>query len=317
VVADRLRNDADRAFALSAVTALVLMLVAGMLWWQLRRRELQVASLEHERRLAQLGEMSAVLAHEMRNPLASLKGNAQLLLEQLPSESREAKKAERVVSEATRLEALSRTLLDFVRSGSVERRPVDVVSLLRHAIDEVGPDRVELTTQGDVGRPVKLDSLRMNQVLVNLLENALDVSSDNQPVEVALEVRGQTLRVEVRDSGPGLEPGDEAKIFEAFHTKKTHGTGLGLAIARRIVQMHGGTLTARNHPEAGAVFVVELPGASGHWRANAVRQAQALRTLSDRSSRAQVLPNLQISYCELCSCDPSAAPPRTDGFRWT
>jgi two-component system sensor histidine kinase HydH len=148
--------------------------------------------------------MSAVLAHEMRNPLASLKGNAQLLLEQLPSDGREAKKADRIVSEATRLEVLSRTLLDFVRSGSVERQPVDVVALLRQAIEEVGAERIELTTQGDGGRQVMLDPLRMRQVLVNLLENAVEVSDAAQSVELALAVQGKSLRIGVRDRGPGL-----------------------------------------------------------------------------------------------------------------
>jgi len=258
-VADRLRDDADRAFALSVATAVLLMLVAGGLWYQLRRRELQARALEREHRLAQLGEMSAVLAHEMRNPLASLKGHAQLLLEKLPKETREAKKAERIVIEATRLESLSHTLLDFVRSAEVERTPSDIVALIEQAADQVAKNRVRIALPSTPLRQVAVDPLRMHQVLVNLLDNAIQVSPTDRDVDVVVNQTARTLTLEVRDHGPGLPAGEEQKVFEAFHTTKTQGTGLGLAIARRIVELHAGRLSARNHPDGGAVFALELP----------------------------------------------------------
>jgi two-component system, NtrC family, sensor histidine kinase HydH len=260
IVADRLRKDADRNFAFSVAAAAVLILIASGLWWQLRRRERQAETIEHERRLTQLGEMSAVLAHEMRNPLASLKGQAQLLVEQLPKESRESKKAHRIVAEALRLETLSQTLLDFVRSGNVERKAVDAVALLQQAVQAAAPGRVHVSTSGKVERQVTLDPLRMHQVLVNLLQNAAQACSDEQSIEALVHRTDRRLRIEIRDHGPGLPPGAEAKIFDAFETSKTHGTGLGLAIARRIVELHRGTLRAHNHPDGGAVFVLEIPG---------------------------------------------------------
>ena len=259
IVADRLRKDADRTFAASVATAAVLALIAGGLWWQLKRRERQTESIERERRLAQLGQMSAVLAHEIRNPLASLKGQAQLLVEQLPDAGRESKKAHRIVEEALRLEALSQTLLDFVRSGNVEHQSVDAVGLLQQAAEATAPGRVRVSTRGNVERKVTLDPLRMHQVLVNLLQNAVHASNDEQPIEVMVERTERRLRIEIRDHGPGLPSGEEAKIFDAFQTSKTHGTGLGLAIARRIVELHEGTLAAHNHPDGGAVFVLEIP----------------------------------------------------------
>jgi two-component system sensor histidine kinase HydH len=259
LVADRLRGDANRTFAFSVATAAVLILIAGGLWWQLRRRERQAENLERERRLAQLGEMSAVLAHEIRNPLASLKGQAQLLMEQLPEAGRESKKAQRIVEEALRLEALSQNLLDFVRSGNVQREASDAVALIEQAAQATAPGRVRLSMRGSVDTKVMLDSPRMHQVLVNLLQNAVQASNDEQPIEVTVERTERRLRIEIRDHGPGLPPGDEAKIFDAFQTSKTHGTGLGLAIARRIVELHQGTLAAHNHPEGGAVFMLEIP----------------------------------------------------------
>jgi len=259
LVADRLRKDADRTFAISVAVAAVLAVIAAGLWWQLERRERQAQAQENERRLAQLGMMSAVLAHEIRNPLASLKGQAQLLVEKLP-DGRELQKARRIVEEAIRLEVLSQTLLDFVRSGSVERQPADSLELLRKAAEAVVPERIRVSTKGPVDRPMMLDPLRIHQVLVNLFQNAVQASTSEQSIEATVERTERRLRIEIRDHGPGLASGDETKIFDAFQTKKTHGTGLGLAIAKRIVEMHDGTLVAHNHPGGGAVFVLEIPG---------------------------------------------------------
>ena len=258
-VADRLQNDADRTFVISVAVAAALAAIAGGLWWQLERREKQAQAQESERRLAQLGEMSAVLAHEIRNPLASLKGMAQLLVEKLP-DGRESKKARRIVEEAVRLEVLSQTLLDFVRSGKVEREAVNALELLREAAEAAAPGRVQISTTGPVDRSVMLDPLRIRQVLVNVIQNAVQASTNEQPIEATVEHTERRLRIQIRDHGPGLAPGDEAQIFDAFKTSKTHGTGLGLAIAKRIVELHDGTLVGHNHPGGGAEFVLEIMG---------------------------------------------------------
>jgi two-component system sensor histidine kinase HydH len=258
-LANRLQQDVDRTFTVSIIATAFLSLMAGALWWQLRRRERQAETLEREQRLTQLGEMSAVLAHEIRNPLASLKGQAQLLVEQLPEGGRESRKAHRIVSEALRLEKLSGTLLDFVRSGSVERQPVDIVALVQRAADSSAPNRVHLSTLNEVERQVLLDPLRMQQVLENLFQNAVQASGDEMPIETTLTLTAHRLRISVRDHGPGLPPGEESKIFDAFQTSKSHGTGLGLAVARRIIELHEGTLTAQQHPDGGAVFTLEIP----------------------------------------------------------
>jgi signal transduction histidine kinase len=100
----------------------------------------------------------------------------------------------------------------------------------------------------------------MEEVLVNLLRNAREASPAEKPVEVTLGLRGErSLAIEVRDHGPGIEPGEEERVFEPFYTRRAKGTGLGLALARRIVEGHGGTITAHNHPDGGAVFSVRLP----------------------------------------------------------
>lgn len=258
VVATGLEADASRALRTSAAAAAGLLFVAGLFARLLLQREAAERRFEERRRLAALGEMSSVLAHELRNPLASLKGHAQLLAEKLPEGGREHGKACRIVLEAERLEALSADLLDFSRSGPIERAETDPAALLRAAAEAVDGERVRLTVSAAPAR-WPLDASRTRQVLTNLLENAIEASPAGVPVDAAAATRAGRLLFTVRDHGPGLPEGQEDRIFEPFFTTRAKGTGLGLAVAQRIVEMHGGAVRAANHPEGGAVFEVELP----------------------------------------------------------
>ena len=239
--------------ALAAVLALIAATV--VLWRLSRRAELLQADAERDRQLITLGEMSAVLAHEIRNPLAALKGHAQLLVERLGPGSSD--KVERVVTEAKRLERLTEDLLRFVRSPQVEKASTDPVALLADAAGAVDPDHITLDTAQAPARWT-LDGARLRQVLVNLLRNAVEASPDGAEASVGRE--NGTLVFRVRDHGAGLPAGESERIFEPFYTTRAQGTGLGLAVARRIVEQHGGTLTAATHPDGGAEFRVAIPG---------------------------------------------------------
>lgn len=249
---------AATALVVSAVVALALLASSLVLWRLGRRADRLEADLARERQLAVLGEMSAVLGHEIRNPLASLKGHAQLLLEKLEPEQPGRRKAELIVREAVRLEELSGHILSFARSGSVDRRPVDPVEVARAAIAEVDDPRVRLVAQEPVA-VIALDHVRMEQVLVNLLRNAAQASAVDGAVDLIVRQEGRGVAFEVRDRGPGIDPTEVAQIFEPFHTTRVHGTGLGLAVARRIVESHGGRVEALNHPDGGAVMRVVVP----------------------------------------------------------
>jgi two-component system sensor histidine kinase HydH len=258
VVTEALKAGALRTFAASGVAALGMMAAALIFWRQIGRRERDRERLERERRLAALGEMSAVLAHEIKNPLTALKGNAQLLVEQLEPGGRPYQKAERIVASAKRLEDLTGTLLDFVRSGQLAREPADPRAIIRRGADNAGDDRVELDLEGAPER-FRLDPIRMEQVITNLVKNAVEASPPDAKVELRAGLEAGCLVITVRDRGPGIPAGEEEAIFEAFHTTRTRGTGLGLAVSRRILEMHGGTLEARNHPGGGAVFRLAVP----------------------------------------------------------
>jgi signal transduction histidine kinase len=171
-----------------------------------------------------------------------------------------------VVTEAVRLEQLTTGLLDFVRTGEIHRRATSPAQVIAAAAAEVGGDRaaaaanVRIDVDTTAARASwSLDPERLQQVLSNVLRNAVQASPAGGAVEVRCWSEGGRLHLRVRDRGTGIPPGQEEAIFEPFHTSKVRGTGLGLAVARWVVDLHGGTIAARNHPDGGAVIDVAIP----------------------------------------------------------
>ena len=270
VQAKALREAASLTLAVGALAAAALLGVAFVLIRREARRQADATARERERRLASLGEMSAVLAHEIKNPLASLKGNAQLLARMLPGGDKPRAKADRVVDEAMRLEQLTNDLLQFVRTGTINRAPADPAQLARDAaatvrrkLDPTADDSQvvgsgpSITVDAGHAPPAwSLDAGRIRQVLINLLDNAV---AAGPPVSVALRHERGRLVIEVADRGPGVAEDDRDKIFEPFFTGKTQGTGLGLAIVQRVVELHHGTIAVYPNPGGGAMFRAEIP----------------------------------------------------------
>ena len=274
-VGPALRVNGRRALGVALVSALLFLVLAGAMRRVERQRARALRKAEHERRLAALGEMSAVVAHELRNPLTALKGHAQLLQEALASETPAFRKAQRVVEEAERLEYLSHSLLQFVRSGELAPEPTDMREVLAGVVASVGADQVAVQL-GATPAMAAVDAARLHQALTNLVTNALQASAGQAEQETAeAQTPGAALvtvelsilespppgqvRVVVRDRGPGLDESVLARVFEPFFTTRARGTGLGLSIARRIVEAHQGQILARNQPTGGAEFEVVLP----------------------------------------------------------
>ena len=230
---------------------------AVVLWLKARRADRDERRLIAQQHLAQMGEMTAILAHEIRNPLASLKGHAQLLEEKVADPAL-AGRVTRIVSDAVRLENLTTDLLDFARARTAELADTDPVAPLANARAATIPDRVSLSSEGAPDR-WPIDAPRIQQVLTNLIENALAVTPDDRQVEVRVAREDDTLVYAVRDHGPGVPPAERARIFEPFHTTKLRGTGLGLAVAKRIVDLHRGNIDVLDAPGGGAEFRVLLP----------------------------------------------------------
>lgn len=250
----RARRDLIASLAVAAA-----LLLSAWVFHRLRRRAQQAEQKLAERRhLAALGELSAVLAHEIRNPLASLKGHAQLLEEQLADEPRRHAKAHRVVDEAVRLERLTNTLLDFARADRIAPGPASPAEVARRAAELTEPARV-VVDAGAAPERWTFDAMRIEQALVNLVRNALQASA--APAEVLLTVAddGEGLRFTIADRGPGVPSEMRPRLFEPFVTGRLEGTGLGLAVVRRVVELHGGKVSIDRRPGGGSVFVLWLP----------------------------------------------------------
>ena len=258
VIASRMVSRALLALTAQGATAVILLLAAVSSWRTSRREEVARQEAERDRHLRTLGEMSAVLGHELRNPLTSLKGHAQLLLERLPADHAGHAAAGTIVGEAVRLEALANQVLEFVKTGALDIRDEDPKAAASEAMEICGLDNITLSL-GHVPATWPMDRSRLVPVLVNLLKNAREASSTGDPVELRLAAEHGRLVFEVLDRGEGLTPGEESRAFEPFFTTRVHGTGLGLALARRVVEGHGGAIRAANRPGGGASFQIALP----------------------------------------------------------
>jgi signal transduction histidine kinase len=256
--ATALTSRALATLIVSCFAAALLLAAAIFSWRRAREAELLTSQLARDQELKSLGQMSAVLSHELRNPLTALKGHTQLLLEKLAPEHAGRPSAERVLSSALRLEAIANQILDFAKPGAVTLRPVDPLLVAAAAVELTGEPRVKVIA-GQV-KAWPLDALRMEQVLVNLIRNAAQAAPEGS-IDLGVGVTSGQLIFTVRDHGPGLPPGEEARIFEPFHGKNLKGTGLGLAICRQIVEAHGGRIEGVTHPAGGALFRVMLPEA--------------------------------------------------------
>jgi two-component system, NtrC family, sensor histidine kinase HydH len=257
VLATRLVRGARANVVVGVLAALLLVGAAIVLSRLLVRAEAAAVAAERQQHLASLGEMSAVLAHQIRNPLAAAKGHAQLLGEQVPAGHAWRASVDETVSHLVRLEELTNDLLDFARTGTLHPEPASPAALLREAAAEVGSTRVHLDLDG-APATWPLDPGHLRQVLINLLRNALQAGPTGA-VEARVATSPAGLVITVRDRGPGIPAAEQERVFEPFHTTRVQGTGLGLAVARRIVTLHGGTITAADHPDGGALFTITIP----------------------------------------------------------
>jgi two-component system sensor histidine kinase HydH len=258
VAASALVARAEAGLIASCAAAGLLFAIALLSWRQAREAERLGAQLARDQQLKSLGQMSAVLSHELRNPLTSLKGTAQLLLEKLAPEHAGRAGAERILSGALRLEAIANQILDFARPAALNLAPEDPGVVAKAAIELVGDARSNLAVEPGLGT-WQLDRLRIEQLLVNLVRNAAEASPEAAPIEVSVGREEGALVFAVRDHGAGLPPGEEARIFEPFFGRRVRGTGLGLAVAKQIADAHGGRLEGATLAAGGALFRLVLP----------------------------------------------------------
>ena len=229
-----------------------------------RVREAERDLADHEK-LAALGETAARIAHEIRNPVTAARSLSQLIAEE-PISPLNEKHAALVVRELDRVEHQVRALLQFAHRETYSFDNLDLATSIETTVADLRSTRVmsDVDVRVELTRDLRVlaDGERLRQVWVNLIGNALDaVKSTGRPgfVHISCDQRDSVAEIQIRDSGPGVEDSLLSRLFEPFVSAKAQGTGLGLAISKRIVEAHGGEISARAGESEGLVFRISLP----------------------------------------------------------
>ena len=229
--------------------------------------------MKEKDRLAALGEMAAGLAHEIRNPLGSIKASAQYLSETAEQREDRGEFLDIIVDEVDRLNRVVSSFLDYARPAHTDPEPIYVNSAVQLTLQFLRPEcdsaEVELHVAMDPDLPkVRIDIEHLRQVLINLVQNAVQAMTSGGDIYVETRTQDRFrigggarrwVQISVRDTGPGIAPGLLANLFVPFVTTKQQGTGLGLAISQRIVSETGGRIDVRSRQGVGTTFVVLLP----------------------------------------------------------
>jgi signal transduction histidine kinase len=228
-------------------------------------RELQqnLERLTKAERMYAVAQLSANVAHEIRNPLAGISGAAGILKRGHATQENVRECLDIIDKESQRLNKLLTHFLDFARPREPRFQPADLGAVMDSVIAiakrSAGAGDVEIRREIDGVLPeVQCDPEQIKQVLLNLVLNAID-ASHRGPVDLHASARNGAACIKVRDHGAGIPIEQQDRIFDPFFTTKENGTGLGLAIAAKIIEQHGGTLSAENAPGDGVTMIITLP----------------------------------------------------------
>lgn len=217
-------------------------------------------------RLAAIGELSAGIAHELRNPLASISGSIEMLHTELKLDGENGRLMELIMRESDRLDRIISDFLEFAKIRQPRKLPArldkclsETMVLLKKNAEKSAGISIRLECAEDMPQ-VYMDDEQMRQVFMNLAVNSCEAMQKGGTLDVvAGPTGGGEVRVAFCDNGPGIDPEGMERLFEPFFTSKEGGTGLGLAIANKIVEAHGGAIEYRNREQGGAVFTITLP----------------------------------------------------------
>ncbi len=215
--------------------------------------------------LAKLGEMAAVIAHEVKNPLAGVRGAIQVIGSRLPKESKDAVIVKEIVARIDALNELMKDLLLFARPPQPKARPVEVATLVATTADLLSDDPalkdVHVMVNGSAP-PIPAETDLLNIVFVNFLINGAHAMQGRGTIRVSLTLIDDICQIAFSDSGPGIPAEVRDKIFTPFFTTKARGSGLGLPTAKRLIEAHRGTISIGCPPDGGTTVTIRLPAQS-------------------------------------------------------
>lgn len=231
-----------------------------------RTQQLHAAQAEivREARLATLGQTASMLAHEIRNPLASIKLSLSGLLSATYLQERENRRLQIALREVNRLDEMVADALNYVRPIKLSSEPIILDRLVDGVLRLVEPALLERKLH--LNRSLcpecpktRMDPNQMEQALLNLLKNAIEASPEGGQIDIAVSCKDRHLYFDIINEGNPIPPADLDKLFEPFYTTKPKGTGLGLMLVKRVIEEHGGEVCVMNRAQAGAHFSFKLP----------------------------------------------------------
>src|SRR3972149_2097910 len=232
----------------------------------LREIEELKEKVRRSERLAAVGRLAAGMAHEIRNPLSSIRGFAQFFLNRFREQKTEQEYASIMIREVDRLNRVITELLDFACPREPRRGVCSLKDIIDYTLKILSPElagkKVRVEQNYEKGLPpVAADQEQLSQAFLHLLLNALDAVEEDGEIIIGLQRRPDrsALDITIADNGRGIPPENMGKVFEPFFSTKRKGTGLGLAIAYRIVENHGGEITVNNRQGGGTIFSITLP----------------------------------------------------------
>jgi len=221
-----------------------------------------VTQAHEQAALARIGEMAAVIAHEVKNPLAGVRGAIQVIGRRLSPEGQDAAIIDEIITRIDALDDLMKDLLLFARPPQLSLASVDVVALAKDTsiLLSEDPTARDVCVEVEGAAPaVMADAKLLNIVLLNLLLNAAHAMQWQGTIRVSVTTDDLTCRIAVADTGPGIPPGIRERIFTPFFTTKPRGTGLGLSTAKRLIEAHHGRMNVACPPAGGTIVAIELP----------------------------------------------------------
>jgi two-component system CheB/CheR fusion protein len=230
--------------------------------YDITERKRSEEQLREQEALARLGQMAAVVAHEVKNPIAGIRGALQVIGSRLPTESGDRRVMADIIARLDGLNRIVQDLLVFARPRPMRAEPVDIRALLAATADHIRRDpALAATTVSIAGVPATIsgDAEALLIVFQNILQNAAQAMAGGGQIDVTVAARGGTCDVTIADHGPGMPPDIREKAFEAFFTTKHRGTGLGLPTARRMIEAHGGTIELAETPGGGTSVLISMP----------------------------------------------------------
>lgn len=226
-------------------------------------KELQ-EKVKRTERLASLGRLAAGIAHEIRNPLSSIRGFAKYFQGKFDPKTKDIKYAEAMVDEIDRLNRIIEALLDFARPAEPKLKPHSIADILDHTLQliqaDIDAESMKVVKDIQDGIPdVMVDRDQMIQAILNILLNAVEAMDRYGQITLSASIESDNLRIDISDTGSGISEEDMAKVFDPFFTTREKGTGLGLAIVHKIVENHNGEIRVDSIMGKGTTFTILLP----------------------------------------------------------